>query len=469
MSRRLSKPQGWLRPIVLSGRYLELALQCNTDLDLAELLGVTKDSLFHARKVLRSEGLSVPGVQELRYSRGTPTESEPDRKGRVAGASPAPSTHVHETFLAHETHDVNNAGQTTDEWDEVTQPGVAWNEHVAHAGQHESIEGVRRGSIAAVPDGHFIKGVSSYVVDGEVRGQWIKTSLNDNDLEAVTDAVRRLGDEWPEYEPVPVPEYGDDDLLCVYPMGDPHLGMLSWSPETGEDFDLAIAERYLFAAVDHLVDLAPPSKRALVCTVGDTLHSDGYGNATTKGTRVDVDSRTPKMVTTALRTFRRVIYRALQKHEEVEVKIVPGNHDALMTLVLSIGLQQFFEHEPRVHIDPSPQTYQWYRFGANLIGVTHGDKANATGMMGVMAVDRAKDWGETTHRRIYAGHIHHEVVKEVPGVIVEHLRTLASKDAWHAGMGYRSGRDMKLDVFHREDGHINRHIVGIQAVKRRAA
>ena len=90
-------------------------------------------------------------------------------------------------------------------------------------------------------------------------------------------------------------------------------------------------------------------------------------------------------------------------------------------------------------------------------------------MLGVMANDRAKDWGETTHRRFYCGHIHHEVVKEVPGVTVEYLRTLAGSDAWHRGQGYRAGRDMKMDVFHREDGLINRHIVGIEAVRRRAA
>lgn len=435
MSRR---SPGSLDGMLASGELAAAARVFSSQPELARHLGITPDAFVSWRMRRKRRGEWTPTFEELRGQ---------------------------ETFPAQETHN-------SDE-----RPLVGWNADQESLGGPETDfddeeptqPGIGSVTQPAVPDGHFIKGVSSFVVDGEIRGQWIKTALNDNNLEAVTEAVRRLGDGWPEYEPVPAPEHSDIDLLCVYPFGDPHIGMLAWGPETGDNFDLSIAERHLFSAVDHLVDLAPPSRRALVATVGDTLHSDGYANATTKGTRVDVDGRTPKMVTTALRTFRRVIYRALQKHQEVDVKIVPGNHDALMTLVLSIALQQFFENEPRVHIDPSPEMYQWYRFGLNLIGVTHGDKASANGMMGVMAVDRAKDWGETVHRRIYAGHIHHEVVKEVPGVIVEHLRTLASKDAWHAGMGYRSGRDMKLDVFHREDGHINRHIVGIQAIRRRAA
>jgi hypothetical protein len=32
-------------------------------------------------------------------------------------------------------------------------------------------------------------------------------------------------------------------------------------------------------------------------------------------------------------------------------------------------------------------------------------------------------------------------------------------------MGYRSQRAMYMDVFHRERGHVNRHIVGIDSLR----
>ena len=81
---------------------------------------------------------------------------------------------------------------------------------------------------------------------------------------------------------------------------------------TGENFDLDIMERNLFAAVDQLVSLAPPAKHALVVSVGDYFHSDGQNNTTTKGTRVDVDGRTAKMIAVGIRTMRRVIDRGLK-------------------------------------------------------------------------------------------------------------------------------------------------------------
>jgi hypothetical protein len=78
-------------------------------------------------------------------------------------------------------------------------------------------------------------------------------------------------------------------------------------------------------------------------------------------------------------------------------------------------------------------------------------------LLGVMASDRPKEWGDTDHRYWYCGHIHHKVQKEYPGVIVEYFRTLAPKDAWHAGQGYRAGRDMCLIVMHKQYGEIERH------------
>ena len=73
-----------------------------------------------------------------------------------------------------------------------------------------------------------------------------------------------------------------------------------------------------------------------------------------------------------------------------------------------------------------------------------------------MAADRPEDWGNTEFRHWMCGHIHHWTAKEHPGVIVETFRTLAGKDAWHAGKGYRSRRDMNCIVFHAKYGEIQR-------------
>jgi hypothetical protein len=318
------------------------------------------------------------------------------------------------------------------------------------------------------PEGFHVRGVSTlYGPDGEVRGQWVKTNKDqETRLEALREAMVGFAEPFRGLaDPARVPELIDDDLLCVYPMGDPHIGMFSWARETGQDFDLKIAETNLVRAVDHLVDLAPPARRALVINLGDFFHADNPSNRTARsGNALDVDSRWPKVLGVGVRTMRRIIDRALERHQEVGVICEIGNHDDCSSIMLALCLAMYYERDPRVTVDTSPAKFHWVRHGKCLIGVTHGDTVKMDQLPGIMAADRASDWGETAHRFWYCGHIHHDRVREFPGVTVETFRTLAPADAWHSASGYRSGRDMKLDVLHREHGRVNRHIVGIDQI-----
>lgn len=324
----------------------------------------------------------------------------------------------------------------------------------------------------AVPEGFTVKGVSTYYRVNETgervpRGQWVKTKQNEEErLQSLMDAIQPLADEVSGKSTlVPPPEIADDDLLCVYPMGDPHIGMHAWAVETGDrNFNLKLAERNLLAAVNHLVDLAPPSKMALIINLGDFFHADSARNTTTYGTPVDVDGRLPKVLETGVRLMVEAIYAALRKHERVHVYTLIGNHDDLMSVVLAVCLKHHFNNNERVKIETAPRQHHYFEFGACLFGMHHGHTTKPQDLPGVMAADEPAVWGRTKYRRWYCGHVHHDSVKEYQGCIVETFRTMAPADAWHSGQGYRSGNDMKLDVWHRRWGHHIRHIVGIEAV-----
>ena len=314
-----------------------------------------------------------------------------------------------------------------------------------------------------VPVGHVLRGVSTLVDEtGAIKQQWIKTRQEDDDRGLWLAELRAIGDEIERIPPTPAPEHSNDDLLVVLPAGDPHVGLLSWHEDAGENFDLEIAERNLVAAFDRLISLAPAAATALLIFIGDNTHSDGQANTTTRGTRVDVDGRTVKMMRTTIRACRRAIDLSLAKFGRSHVIIERGNHDELLSAMLALALSLAYENEPRVYIDVSPEVFHWFRFGSVLIGTHHGDRVKPADLLGVMAVDRQHDWAETKQRRFYCGHLHHLQTKEVPGLIVETLPTLAAADAWHRSMGYRSQRAMYMDVFHRDGRHINRHFVGIE-------
>jgi hypothetical protein len=188
------------------------------------------------------------------------------------------------------------------------------------------------------------------------------------------------------------------------------------------------------------------------------FHADDQSNQTPAHKhQLDVDSRYVKVLHVGIETFRHVILRALEKHEQVIVRFVPGNHDPHAIWVLAFTISAYFANEPRVTVDLSPSKFWFHRFGSVLIGATHGDTVKHEKLLGVMACDRPQDWGETKHRYWYTGHVHNTTVTELQGVRCESFRTLAAKDAYAAGHGYRAGRDMVAIVHHRDHGEVERH------------
>jgi hypothetical protein len=249
-----------------------------------------------------------------------------------------------------------------------------------------------------------------------------------------------------------------EDLLAVYPFGDPHVGLYVWARECGHDFDLEIGRKLTLGAVDRLVASAPPTHTAILLLLGDVFHMNDQTNQTPAHRhQLDVDSRFVKVLQVGIETYRHAILRALEKHQQVVVKLIPGNHDPQAIWTLAFTLSAYFSNEPRVTVDLEPSKHWFYRFGNVLIGSTHGDTNKPEQLPAIMACDRAKDWGETKHRYWYTGHIHSSNSKEFPGVVWESFRTLAAQDAYAAGHGYRAGRDMRCIVHHKEFGEIERH------------
>jgi hypothetical protein len=311
------------------------------------------------------------------------------------------------------------------------------------------------------PDGFSVSGVSTlYNAEGEISAQWVKTKQErEMLLKATIEAAIEIFSEHDMKVPkIAQPKASMKDLLTVYPMGDPHIGMYAWAEETGEDFDLKIAERNLTSAVEKLVADAPASEQALIINVGDFYHSDNQSNRTSRsGHQLDVDSRWAKVLRVGIRAMRQCIEATLRKHAKVHVINEIGNHDDHTAQVLTLALAMAYENNPRVTFDESPSRFHYYRFHDILIGVTHGDTVKPDKLGGIMATDKPEDWGATKRRYWYTGHIHTRNVFEVPGCEVESFRTLAGKDAWTASMGYRSGRDMYCIVHHKNYGEIARN------------
>lgn len=314
----------------------------------------------------------------------------------------------------------------------------------------------------ALPDPKTVTKVSTlYNSDGNVAAQWIQEKPQDvKRLEAWQEAAKELAQTLPRTAPQAFRRDGvKQELLAVFPVGDHHLGMLAWPEETGAAaWDIAIAEQTLDEAITDLMTSVPSCGRAAVVFLGDLLHADGYVPVTpAHGNQLDVDGRFPKVVRAAIRVIRRAINRAAEHHAKVSVIIAAGNHDPVSSVFLREALAVLYEDNPRIEVDVSPRPFHFIRHGKCLIGVHHGHQVKLEDLPLLMATDRPTDWGETTHRAWFTGHIHSRRVIERGGCIVESFRVLPPTDAYAAGQGYRSQREMHAIVYHTEYGERIRH------------
>lgn len=314
-----------------------------------------------------------------------------------------------------------------------------------------------------IPPGHVLKGISSYVVDGEVRGQWVKTK-RDEELAALARqaALNEMIGKIVPMEPIAVgsgtPNSG---LLSMYTITDAHVGMLAWAKETqAEPWDLSIAEQVLLDSIARLIESAPNSYAAILNQLGDFLHFDSLLAVTpTSGHNLDADSRYQKVVQAAVRILIQVIAMLLRKHQRIFVYMHEGNHDMAGSVWLRVMFATLFKENPRVGVELSPNPYQAFKHGKTMLAFHHGHLAKKVSLPQIFAAQYSPMWGETEYRYIHVGHLHNEEQKEYPGIKLLQHPTLASPDAYAARFGWLSKRQaMRID-YSDTDGEIGRAVV----------
>lgn len=309
----------------------------------------------------------------------------------------------------------------------------------------------------ALPADHIVKGVSQ-LIDGEGREllRWTKTDRRKQDeWDAYSAAVRALAVEVPAALAVAAPAIVDDELMTVLPWGDPHIGALAWAAETGQSWDLKLAEEITMQVLADLITRTPRSAVFVLADLGDLFHAEDDKQVTpTAGHKLDVDSRSGKIARVALRMFRTAIDLALTRHGRVSVRILRGNHDPYKAVMLGIWLEAVYALEPRVTVEPFENPYQFATWGRCSFMWHHGDGSKPGQMPGVFACDAS--WGADRMRYVHSGHIHSQQRWDFPGCTVESFRTVFPGDYWSHHKGYRSGRTLDAITYHTERGEISR-------------
>lgn len=307
-----------------------------------------------------------------------------------------------------------------------------------------------------------------YDSNGEVKLQWVKEDHKSRSLELFKEAINGLKEEVPSCE-LTYPTLDKDinyNLCNQYTLTDYHFGMMAWGEESGSDWDLEIAEETIISFFKKAIELSPQAGECILAQIGDLMHWDGL-EAVTPANRhlLDADTRFTKLVRTVIRCLRQIISMLLAKYPKVHLVMAEGNHDPASSVWLREVFSSFYDIEPRITVETSPDIYYQYTFGDCCLFYHHGHKRNIKNIDSVFVRKFKNEFGSSKFVYAHTGHLHHEKIVESNLMTIEQHPTLAAKDSYASRGGYMSNRNAKVITYHKKHGEVYRSTLDISLLK----
>lgn len=312
-----------------------------------------------------------------------------------------------------------------------------------------------------VPDGHKIKGVSTfYDENGNLLRQWVKSQTDEErQFEILCERLDNTLEGIRSFKPTKPPKETDESLLSLLTITDFHLGMYAWEAETGDDWNVEIARDVFLNSVHDMIQASPKSGTGILCQLGDFLHWDGILSVTpSSGHILDADTRYGKLVELAMSVMAEAVKMMLKKFDKVVVVSAEGNHDISGSIWLRKYIKHLFADEKRLSVIDNEFPYYAYLHGKTMLAFHHGHKVRLANLHKLFASEpRFRSmWGDANYTYIHTGHYHHERLVEDGGAIAEMHPTLAGRDAYAARGGWVSRRGAKVITYDKSDGEIAR-------------
>ena len=308
----------------------------------------------------------------------------------------------------------------------------------------------------------YVKGTSTlYDAAGNPKLQWVKTNIQADALDKIArEIVEALKEDIPKnnIHSRPVSTQNNSDLLNLHVVSDYHLGMFAWKEQNHDsDWSTSKAEKFLVEWFRKSIESSPFAGTGILLNLGDFLTSDSVAPITpSHGHLLDVDQPFQQVIRAAIRVYRQIVEMMKQKYEKVHIISVSGNHDLTSGMWFREFFAAFYENDPRVTVDDSPDSYHCYEHGDTSLFMHHGHRRKMGNVSDVFAAKFREVFGRTKHSYAHLGHRHSIDVKESNLMVVEQHRTLAPQDQYASGGGWLSGRSSYVITYHKEHGEVAR-------------
>lgn len=244
--------------------------------------------------------------------------------------------------------------------------------------------------------------------------------------------------------------------VAVVNLYDAHLDKLPIKSTCGVESTLEQNIEVFKRTIQRIKDelLKYPRLYEIILPIGnDLFHTNGFNSQTKKGTQIEYFG-SPEDAYYVICDAVTEMIKELSIICNIKVIMVKGNHDEDKITTLGYWLHRYFDlpnaqvvkttGRNNVTVDFMRTQRKYIRFGENLIGFAHGDKEKSKipQLPLIMATEAKELWGQTTHRKMYLGDLHHGFeyqflkAKDQPGVEVEYLRSVGTTDTWHEDFGW---------------------------------
>jgi len=245
----------------------------------------------------------------------------------------------------------------------------------------------------------------------------------------------------------------NDDPVCgVMSLQDIHFGK-EGNDTIDKDFE---------DTVKYLMQKAAPVnyiERMYFVVGGDLINMDTFDGTTTSGTGLDNCMTATDAYVQAFDAMHWAIKFIKAYCKELVVVYVPGNHDRLSSFHLVHALSKSIESD-EITWDIKYEERKVHVWHNNFNAFEHGDKRSKNNPL-IYASEYPKEWGATTNRTLFKGHIHTDrkveymTSNETAGFIEKTLPSLGKTDYYHYSNKYVGNRRSgKLEIQHPTMGNI---------------
>jgi len=171
----------------------------------------------------------------------------------------------------------------------------------------------------------------------------------------------------------------------------------------------------------------------VIFTVGsDFYHTDSYNDTTTKGTILQPSTTWNNAYEEGFDLMVWAISYIRSYCKSMEIILVNGNHDKTKSYYLTHGLAVYFAPDKAITFDRGDSPFKHTTIGCTFIGYSHGDgKIDELPLIFATSSESSVAFGNSKYREVRTGDKHYYLTKEIKGVRIQQLPSLAGTDRWH--------------------------------------